>query len=261
MDVRELIDPDILGPDPLLEGEDVGDATMAALKLRYPVRDARGMCISMCNATALLGNSRVNLAQLVVDLSASWNPARFATATVRMTNPKCCILVFCTGKVVCTGAKSELAAMRAFAKFIRIVRKSHMNAALLNLKIELMSANCSVGYPLDIVRMHADQRLTSSLNDLFPALRLYKTITSTDPHGAKAEVKVTLLVFVNGNIVVSGAKSRFQLLSIWEQIQTEMPRYRSTVDEMIQYHVRRKDRKKPRPRAKTAAPATTTLEM
>ena len=227
------------------------DDPRAALYARYTVREARGMCISMCNATALLGHSRVNLAQLVVDLSASWNPVRFATATVRMTNPKCCILVFCTGKVVCTGAKSELATMRAFAKFIRIVRKSHMNATLLNLKIELMSANCSVGYPLDIVRMHSDNRLTSSLNDLFPALRLYKTIPSTDPNGAKAEVKVTLLVFVNGNIVVSGAKSRFQLLYIWEQIQSEMPEYKSTIDEMITYHIQRKERKKPRPRGKT----------
>jgi transcription initiation factor TFIID TATA-box-binding protein len=215
---------------------------------KYTVKETRGMKISMCNATALLGNVRINLAQLVLDFSASWNPTRFATATVRMTNPKCCILIFCTGKVVCTGAKSEMATMRAFAKFIRIVRKTYMNATLLNLKIELMSANCSVGYPLNLLEMHREYRLNSSLDDLFPALRLYKKVPSSDAHGTKTEIKITLLVFVNGNIVVSGAKSRNQLLLMWETIQRDMPRFRSTVDEMIAYQIKRKERKKSRAR-------------
>jgi transcription initiation factor TFIID TATA-box-binding protein len=189
-----------------MEDDGIEDLITEDMYDKYTVKPERGVQISMCNATALLGCVKINLAQLVNDLSASWNPARFATATIRMMNPKCCILVFCTGKVVCTGAKSELAAMRAFAKFIQIIRKSYMNAQLLNLKIELMSANCSVGYPLNLLEILKQNRMTASLNDLFPALRWYKTIDSCDPKNPKKEIKITLLVCVNGNIVVSGAK-------------------------------------------------------
>jgi transcription initiation factor TFIID TATA-box-binding protein len=211
---------------------------------RYPIKEKGRMAISMCNATALLGSCKLNLMQLVTDLSGQWNPAVFATATVRLMNPKCCILVFCTGKVVCTGAKSELAAMRALAKFIRIVRKTYMNAQLLNLKIELMTASCSVGYPLNLLKIASENSFTTALNDLFPALRWFKTIQD----GSEKDIKITLLVFVNGNIVVTGAKSRFQLIYIWDMIQMEMPKYKTTVDEMIRYQENRKEKKRNRKR-------------
>ncbi len=211
---------------------------------KYTVKPASEMKISMCNATALLGIDKLNLMQIVNDLCATWNPAVFATATVRLMSPKCCILVFCTGKVVCTGAKSELAALKAFGKFIQIIRKTYMNAQLLNMKIELMTASCSMGYPLDLKKILKDHRFTTSLTDLFPALRWYKTIPSDDKENSKKNVKITLLVFVNGNIVVSGAKSRYQLMYMWEEIQKSMIHYKCTHDELIQYQELRKSNKK-----------------
>ena len=213
---------------------------------KYVVHPASHMKINMCNATALLGIPKLNLVQIVNDLCATWNPAVFATATVRLMDPKCCILVFCTGKVVCTGAKSELAALKAFGKFIQIIRKTYMNAQLLNMKIELMTANCSVGYPLDLRKISRDHRFVTSLTDLFPGLRWYKTIPSDDKDSVKKDVKITLLVFVNGNIVVTGAKSRYQLMYVWDNILKEMPKYRCSHDDLIKYQETRKRGKKSR---------------
>ena len=69
---------------------------------------------------------------------------------------------------MCTGAKNELSAMRALAKFIRIVRKTYINAQLLNQKIELITANCSLGYPLDLNKIQKENSFTTALNELFP---------------------------------------------------------------------------------------------
>lgn len=216
----------------------------------YTIKEQSPMTIAMCNMTAVLGGFRLNIPELVSQFPAAWNPAVFATATLRMLNPQCCILMFSTGKVVCTGAPSEVSAMYALSKFITIVQQTYVNATLLNVRIELMTARCSVGFPLDLKKMAMENVVECTLDELFPALRWYKEIENTE---GKKPTKITLLVFCNGNIVVLGSKSRYQLLYMQEEINKTMPKYRCSHEDMIRYQETKKSKTKSSKRARASA--------
>lgn len=206
----------------------------------FSVPPRSDMTIAMCNMTAWLGGEKLNIPSLVARLSASWRPSVFATATVRMRSPRCCILLFSTGKVVCTGARSEASALRGLSKFMRSIQSTALNASLLNLRIELMTAGLRLGYPVDLVKMNRENAMDTLFDqDLFPGLRWYRFMDH-DERG-KPQTKITLLVFCNGNIVILGSKSRHQLTKIQDDfIDPVMPDYRCTEEEMIEYQTRKR---------------------
>ncbi len=53
-----------------------------------------------------------------------YNPKRFPGLVFRIKRPKSAILIFSTGKMVCTGAKSDKESKRAIKKVIRELKKS-----------------------------------------------------------------------------------------------------------------------------------------
>jgi len=55
--------------------------------------------------------------------NAEYNPRRFAAVIMRIREPKTTALIFASGKMVCTGAKSEELAKLASRKFARIIQK------------------------------------------------------------------------------------------------------------------------------------------
>merc|ERR1712080_773999 len=55
--------------------------------------------------------------------NAEYNPKRFAAVIMRIRNPKTTALVFASGKIVITGAKSEQASKEAAHKYKRIISK------------------------------------------------------------------------------------------------------------------------------------------
>jgi len=55
--------------------------------------------------------------------NAEYNPKRFAAVIMRLRDPKTTALIFSSGKMVCTGAKTEEASNRAARKYAKIVQK------------------------------------------------------------------------------------------------------------------------------------------
>ncbi|RLN41418.1 TATA-box-binding protein 1 [Panicum miliaceum] len=55
--------------------------------------------------------------------NAEYNPKRFAAVIMRIREPKTTALVFASGKMVCTGAKSEEHSKLAARKYARIIQK------------------------------------------------------------------------------------------------------------------------------------------
>lgn len=55
--------------------------------------------------------------------NAEYNPKRFAAVIMRIREPRTTALIFSSGKMVCTGAKSEDASRLAARKYARIVQK------------------------------------------------------------------------------------------------------------------------------------------
>jgi transcription initiation factor TFIID TATA-box-binding protein len=55
--------------------------------------------------------------------NAEYNPKRFAAVIMRIREPRTTALIFSSGKMVCTGAKSEDDSRLAARKYARIVQK------------------------------------------------------------------------------------------------------------------------------------------
>ena len=55
--------------------------------------------------------------------NAEYNPKRFAAVIMRIREPRTTALIFSSGKMVCTGAKSEEDSRMAARKYARIVQK------------------------------------------------------------------------------------------------------------------------------------------
>ena len=57
-----------------------------------------------------------------------WNPDMFPGAVFRIKNPKTATLLFSTGKMVCTGAKSEELARKAVKMVVQKLRKGALRS-------------------------------------------------------------------------------------------------------------------------------------
>ncbi|VDK71710.1 unnamed protein product, partial [Anisakis simplex] len=66
--------------------------------------------------------------------NAEYNPKRFAAVIMRIREPRTTALIFSSGKMVCTGAKSEEASRLAARKYARIVQKLGFNAKFTEFK-------------------------------------------------------------------------------------------------------------------------------
>lgn len=55
--------------------------------------------------------------------NAEYNPKRFAAVIMRIREPRTTALIFSSGKMVCTGAKSEEDSRLAARKYARIIQK------------------------------------------------------------------------------------------------------------------------------------------
>ena len=101
--------------------------------------------INNCVMTFSIGR-KVNLARLAFQTHGEFNPANFAAAKIRLTDPATTALVFASGKVVCTGAPSERAAFLASHKYVKLIRETiDPRANMFNLKFQNIVASAFFG--------------------------------------------------------------------------------------------------------------------
>ena len=126
-----------------------------------------------------------------------WNPDQFPGAVFRIKNPKTATLIFRTGKMVCTGAKSEEMARKAVKKVVQLLRKGKIkikNEA--TVKIQNIVASINLGG-----RVHLEQAARSLPRSMyepeqFPGL-IHRVL---DP-------KTVILIFSTGKLVCTGGRT------------------------------------------------------
>ncbi|XGW05293.1 hypothetical protein V3C99_016011, partial [Haemonchus contortus] len=85
-------------------------------------------------ATVDLGQ-RIDLKKLTLhSRNTEYNPKRFSAVIMRIREPRTTALIFSSGKMVTTGAKSESASRQASRKFARIVQKVGFNVKFADFK-------------------------------------------------------------------------------------------------------------------------------
>ncbi|KAI4791403.1 hypothetical protein KUCAC02_034024 [Chaenocephalus aceratus] len=140
--------------------------------------------------------------------NAEYNPKRFAAVIMRIREPRTTALIFSSGKMVCTGAKSEEHSRLAARKYARVVQKLGFPARFTDFKIQNMVASCDVCFPIrleGLVLTH--QQFSSYEPELFPGL-IYRMV----------KPRIVLLIFVSGKVVLTGAKEREEIYDAFENI-------------------------------------------
>lgn len=95
--------------------------------------------------------------------NAEYNPKRFTAVIMRLLDPKTTALIFASGKVVVTGAKSEDAARLAARKFARIIQKLDFPARFTDFKVQNIVASCDVRFAIRLEGLAANHGQFSSV--------------------------------------------------------------------------------------------------
>ena len=145
---------------------------------------------------------------------ADYDPEQFPGLVYRTKNPKAAALIFRSGKIVCTGAKSigdvEKSLQKVFGKMreigIDVIEKPHVTVqnivASADLGSELNLNAIAIGLGLENIEYEPEQ---------FPGL-VYRL----------SEPKVVVLLFGSGKLVVTGGKKPADAEVAVEKIAKEL---------------------------------------
>lgn len=147
--------------------------------------------------SASLGQD-IPLEKMAATLSnTEYNPEQFPGLVIRIKEPKTSALIFSSGKIVCTGARSMEKVKESIEKIIKSLEKINIKIAKFpDVKIQNMVASGTVGMDLNLNTLAMKLDNTEYEPEQFPGL-VYKL----------AEAKATFLLFSNGKVVCTGTKS------------------------------------------------------
>jgi transcription initiation factor TFIID TATA-box-binding protein len=149
--------------------------------------------------------------------NAEYNPQRFAAVIMRIRDPRTTALIFSSGKVVITGARSEEDARLAARKYAKIVRKlGYADVKLADFELHNLVASADVRFPIRLEALaHAHSNYAHYEPELFPGL-VYRML----------EPRLALLIFVSGKVVITGAKSRDDLNEAFQRLYPVLCQFR-----------------------------------
>jgi transcription initiation factor TFIID TATA-box-binding protein len=139
-----------------------------------------------------------------------YNPQMFPGLSFRLKAPKTCTLIFRTGKMVCTGAKSEEQAFKAVQTVVQKLRNSGIKIQN-EPEIVIQNIVASVNLGGRIKLEEASMKLTRSLYEpeQFPGL-IHRML----------EPKTVILVFASGKLVCAGAKKEEEVYQAVSNLHT-----------------------------------------
>ncbi len=140
----------------------------------------------------------IPLEKMAATLSnTEYNPEQFPGLVIRIRDPKTSALIFSSGKVVCTGARSMEKVEQSIDKIIKSLKKIGIDITIKpKISIQNIVASGSVGMDLNLNVLAMKLDNTEYEPEQFPGL-VYKL----------DEAKATFLLFSNGKIVCTGTKS------------------------------------------------------
>jgi transcription initiation factor TFIID TATA-box-binding protein len=142
-------------------------------------------------------NQKIDLNAVVKSYpGVEYRPEQFPGLVFRLKKPKTATLIFNSGKMVCTGAKSEILARRAVMTVVKELKKSGIIIiGKPELKIQNIVSSASLGGKIDLELAVGKLVKTMYEPEQFPGL-IYRM----------DEPKVVILIFASGNLVCTGAK-------------------------------------------------------
>jgi transcription initiation factor TFIID TATA-box-binding protein len=130
-----------------------------------------------------------------------YRPEQFPGLVYRLKKPKTATLIFSSGKMVCTGAKSEAQARKAVTKVVDELKRNGM--VILGkpeIQIQNIVSSAGLGGHIDLEKTTYSLKRTMYEPEQFPGL-IYRM---DDP-------KVVILIFASGKLVCTGAKKEAEV--------------------------------------------------
>lgn len=129
--------------------------------------------------------------------NTEYNPEQFPGLVLRIKEPKSSALIFSSGKIVCTGAKSMDKVKEAVRKIIKAISKIGIKIKQFpEISIQNIVAAGYIGMDLNLNKLAMTLENIEYEPEQFPGL-VYKI----------PEANATFLLFSNGQIVCTGTKS------------------------------------------------------
>ena len=126
-----------------------------------------------------------------------WNPKLFPGAVFRLKNPKTATLLFRTGKMVCTGAKSEELARTAVKTVVQKLRKGGIKIKKdATVTVQNIVASINLGGRVYLEETARSLPRSMYEPEQFPGL-IHRML---DP-------KTVILIFTSGKLVCTGART------------------------------------------------------
>ena len=135
--------------------------------------------------------------------NTEYNPEQFPGLVIRIKEPKTSALIFSSGKVVCTGARTLEKVEESIQKIIEALKKINIDIKIKPvITVQNVVASGTIGMDLNLNKLAMKLDNTEYEPEQFPGL-VYKL----------AEAKSTFLLFSNGKIVCTGTKSKEQVFA------------------------------------------------
>ncbi|MFB0514653.1 MAG: TATA-box-binding protein [Candidatus Bathyarchaeia archaeon] len=152
-------------------------------------------------ASASLGHG-INLHDIVKAFpGVEYRPEFFPGLVFRIKRPRTATLIFRTGKMVCTGAKSEKEVRRALKKVLRKLKKNIAIHGKLHIKIQNIVASVILGGKVDLEGVYeAGGKISLGGKMMYEPEQFPGLIYRME------NPKVVILIFSSGKLVCTGAK-------------------------------------------------------
>ena len=155
--------------------------------------------------------------------NAEYNPKRFAAVIMRIKEPKTTALIFASGKMVCTGARSEEDSRKAARQYAKIIQRLGYEVRFSEFKIQNIVGSCDVKFKISLEGLSTAEKSCSYEPEIFPGL-IYKM----------KEPRIVLLIFVSGKIVLTGAKERKEIFDAFRNIYPVLQKYKRANSEITE---------------------------
>jgi transcription initiation factor TFIID TATA-box-binding protein len=157
----------------------------------------------------------LDLQALALALDGSeYNPEQFPGLIYRVKDPKAALLLFRSGKVVCTGSKSSDQVRTAIGKVIKLIEKTGISVTEeLEIVVQNIVASADLGQKLNLnaIAISLGLERVEYEPEQFPGL-VYRL----------EQPKVVLLIFGSGKLVCTGARKPQDVEAAVERITAEL---------------------------------------
>ncbi|MFH1424974.1 MAG: TATA-box-binding protein [archaeon] len=147
-------------------------------------------------------DAEIDLDKIAATLpNAEYEPEQFPGLVLRLTDPKAAILVFSSGKMVCTGAKEVAMIKVAIDKTIKQIKTTGTKVrGEATITVQNIVASSDLGVELNLDKIAFSLQNAEFEPEQFPGL-VFRVF---DP-------KVVFLLFRSGKIVCTGAKKKIDV--------------------------------------------------